>query len=43
MQSMRNLVRRRSMSDKTCLRLVEIFGLPVTMTGTFCQSLLYIQ
>ena len=40
---MRNLVCRRSMSDKTCLRLVEILGLPVTITGNFCQILLYIQ
>ena len=42
-QSMRNLVCRRSMSGKTCLRLVEILGLPVTMTGNFCNILLYIQ
>ena len=40
-QSMRNLVCRRSMSGKTCLRLVEILGLPVTMTGNFCKILLY--
>ena len=40
---MRNLVCHRSMSDKTCLRLVEILGLPVTITGNFCQILLYIQ
>ena len=39
-QSMRNLVCRRSMSGKTCLRLVEILGLPVTMTGNFCKILL---
>ena len=39
---MRNLVCRRSMSDKTCLRLVEILGLPVTITGNFCQILLSI-
>jgi len=31
-QPKRNLVYHRSMSDKTCLRLVEILGLPVTMT-----------
>ena len=42
-QSMRNLVCRRSMIGKTCLRLVGILGLPVTMTGNFCQILLYIQ
>ena len=42
-QSMRNLVCRRSMTGKTCLRLVGILGLPVTMTGNFCQMLLYIQ
>ena len=40
---MRNLVCRRSMSGKNCMRLVEILGLPVTMTGNFCQILLYIQ
>ena len=28
---------------KTGLRLVEILGLPVTMTGNFCKILLYIQ
>ena len=39
-QSMRNLVCRRSMSDKTCLQLVEILGLPVTMTRNFCEILL---
>jgi len=33
LQSMRNLVCHRSMSGKTCLRLVEILGLSVTMTG----------
>ena len=38
-QSMRNLVCRRSMSGKTCLRLVEILGSPVTITGNFCQIL----
>ena len=43
MKSMRNLVYRRSMTGKTCLRLVGILGLPVTMTGNFCQILLYIQ
>jgi len=43
MQSMRNLVCRRSTTGKTCLRLVVILGLPVTMTGNFCQILLYIQ
>ena len=43
LQSMRNLVCRRSMTDKTCLRLVGILALPVTMTGNFCQFLLYIQ
>jgi len=32
-----------SMSGKTYLRLVEILGLPVTMTGNFCKILLYIQ
>ena len=42
-QSMRILVCRRSMSGKTCLRLVELLGLPVTMTGNFCKILLYIQ
>ena len=42
-QSMQNLFYRRSMSGKTCLRLVEILGLPVTMTGNFCKNLLYIQ
>ena len=42
-QSMRNLVCRRSMSGKTGLRLEEILGLPVTMTGNFCKILLYIQ
>ena len=42
-QSMRNLVCRRSMIGKTCLRLVGILGLPVTMTRNFCQILLYIQ
>ena len=42
-QSMRNLVCRRSMSGKTCLRRVEILGLPVTITGNFCKILLYIQ
>ena len=31
-QSMRNLVCRRSMTGKTCLRLVGILGLPVTRT-----------
>jgi len=31
------------MSVKTCLRLVEVLGLHVTMTGNFCQILLYIQ
>ena len=36
-QSMRNLFCRRSMSGKTCLRLVEILGLPVTMTATFVK------
>jgi len=35
-QTMRNVVCCRSMSGKTCLRLVE-------MTGNFCQVLLYIQ
>ena len=34
---MQNLVRHRTMSDRTCLQLVEILGLPVTMTGNFCQ------
>jgi len=43
LQSMRNLVCRRSMTGKTCVRLVGILGLPVTMTGKFCQILLYIQ
>jgi len=42
-QSMRNLVCLRSMSGKNCMRLVENLGLPVTMTGNFCQILLYIQ
>ena len=42
-QTMRNLVCRRSMSGKTYLRLVEILGLPVTMTCNFCNILLYIQ
>jgi len=42
-QSMRNLVCRRSMSGKNCMRLAEILGLPVTMTSNFCQILLYIQ
>jgi len=28
---------------KTGLRLVEILGLPVTMTGNFCKIWLYIQ
>ena len=42
-QSMRNLVCRRSMTGKTCLQLVGILGLPVTMTRNFCQILLYIQ
>ena len=42
-QSMWNLVCHRSMSGKTCLRLVVILGLPVTMSGYFCQILLYIQ
>ena len=37
LQSMRNLVCRMSMSGKTCLRLVEILGLPVTMTATFVK------
>mgnify|MGYP006890236903 CR=1 FL=1 len=40
---MRNLVCRRSMSGKNGIRLVEILGLPVTMTDNFCQILLYIQ
>jgi len=31
------------MSGKTCMRLVEVLGLPVTMTGNFYQILLYIQ
>ena len=35
---MQNLIYRRSMSGKTCLRLIEILGLPVTMTGNFCQT-----
>ena len=39
-QSMRNLVCRRLMSGKNCMRLVEILGLPVAMTGNI---LLYIQ
>ena len=43
LQSMRNLVCHRSMSGKTCPRLVEILGLSVTMTGNFFQFLLYIQ
>ena len=43
MQSMRNLVCRRSMLGKTCLRLVEFLWLPVTMSDNFCQILLYIQ
>jgi len=30
-QSMQNLFFHRSMTGKTCLRLVEILGLPVTM------------
>ena len=34
---MRKLVCHRSMSGKSCLRLVEMLGLPVTMTGNFCQ------
>ena len=37
MQSMRNLVGHSSMSGKTCLRLTEILGLPVTMRGNFCS------
>ena len=40
---MRNLVCHRSISGKTCLRLAEILGLFVTMTGNFCQFLPYIQ
>ena len=36
-QSMQNLVCYRSISGKTCLRLVETLGLPVTMTGNFCS------
>jgi len=40
---MRNLVCHRSMSGKTCLRLVEMLCLSVTMTGSVCQMLLYIQ
>ena len=39
----RNFVCHRSMSGKTCPRLVEILGLSVTMTGNFFQFLLYIQ
>ena len=35
-QSMQNLVCHWSISGKTCLRLVETLGLPVTMTGNFC-------
>jgi len=31
------------MSGNTCLQPVGIFGLPVTMTGNFCQFFLYIQ
>ena len=40
---MQNLVCHRSMSGKTYLRLVENMALPVTMTGNFCQILLFIQ
>ena len=43
LQSMQNLACHRSMSGKSCLRLVEILGLPVTMSGNFCQILLYVQ
>jgi len=37
-QSMRNLVCHRSMTGKTCLPLVEILGLHITMTGNFCEN-----
>jgi len=40
---MRNLIGHSTMSGKISLRLVEILDLPVTMTGNFCQILLYIQ
>jgi len=40
---MRNLVCRRSMTGKTCLRLVGILVLPVTLTDNVYQFLLYIQ
>ena len=43
MQSMRNLVCRKTMSGKTCLQLVKHLDLPVTMSGNLCQILLYIQ
>ena len=40
---MQNLVGHRTMSGKTCPQLVEILGLPLKITGNFCQILLYIQ
>jgi len=42
-KSMQNLICHRTMSDRTCLWLVKQFGLPVTRTGNFYQSLLYVQ
>ena len=41
-QSMRNIVSRRSVSGKTCMWLVESLGSPVTMTRNICQMLFYI-
>ena len=40
---MQNIVCRRSMPGKTCLQLVQILGLIVTMKGNFCPISLYIQ